>query len=190
MDVPDPAVTLVQLVIPVIEAGELERPIAATQNTFAGVVTAVLTQSVLVLVLLAVVLLPVWSLGVVVLIPVTAAQLHRQVVVLENDTVTVWLDPLVIPLPRHAKTRRVPSLTLRISVHVPPAPLTDSPAPPEVATPQTIAVSPVPGTRVCVPLVVAEIRLLAGVLATTGKPINCPSYWRQNRGIHLSPIVL
>jgi len=59
MPVPDPEVTRVQPVIPVIVAGADDKAKPATQNTFAGVVTAVDTQSVVVRVLLAVVLLPV-----------------------------------------------------------------------------------------------------------------------------------
>lgn len=111
----------------------------------------------------------------VLLSPVTPAQLQRQVVVLENATVTVWLDPLVMPVPLQTNTRRVPSLQLPISAHVPPAPETDTPAPPEVVTPQTIAVSPDVGVRDWLPLVEPLIRLLAGVFAKTGRAINYPA---------------
>ena len=80
--------------------GAVENAMAATAKMLAGVVMAVPTQSLLARRLLAVVLLPVWSSGVVLLMPVTAAHDQRQVVVFENDTVTVWLDPLVMPVPR------------------------------------------------------------------------------------------
>jgi hypothetical protein len=152
--------------------GVAENAIVATHSTFAGVVTAVDTQSLLVRVLDAVALLPFWSFGVVALIPVAATHVQRQTVLFEKLTVTVWLVPLVMLSPRKMKLVRVPSLTAAICVHVPPAPDTLTLPPPDVVEPRTIAVSPVPGVRLCVPLVVPLIRLLVGVFATTGRPIN------------------
>ena len=106
--------------------------------------------------------------GVVVEMPVTAINVQRHVVVLEKLNVTVWLLPLVTPVPRNTPLVRVPSFWLWVSVHVAPAPLTDGLPPPDDTANATRNVSPAPGVRVVLPLVVALISRLAGVFATTG----------------------
>lgn len=145
---------------------------------FAAVVIPAEDESVEVLALDAVDRLSLAASGVLVDTPVTASIVQRQVVVLLNDRVMVWL-PVLGVVPRNTPVVRVPSLALWIVVHVAPAPLIDGLPPPDDTANAINNVSPDPIVRVVLPEVVALISRLAGVLAKTGRPISYPASMGQ-----------